>query len=229
MILDIVIVAFILLLMIIGIKRGIVKTLYGLIIIALAGFLAYLCGKLVAEFIYDNYILTSITDSVSSSFESSKASTGVVSNNIFESIPDFLSNILIGFGVTQRGFASTLSEATEFTQKATLTTVDTVIKPILISAISVFAIIILFILFFILLKLLGRYLLKIFKLPIIKQINGLLGGLLGIVEGLLIIMIFIIISKASASFSNSTFISKELIDSSFLFKYLYYLDLAVLV
>ncbi len=224
MIIDIIIIAIIALLTIIGYKRGIVKSLYGLIIIALAGFLAYLCGKLLAELIYDNFIFASISDSVNKSFASSKVNSTEVSSNIFESIPDYLTNMLSGFGITQRGFATTLNSASDFSQNAVLTAVEKVIKPIIVSAISVFFIIILFILFILLLKLIGRFILKLFKLPGIRWINAILGGAFGLLEGVLIVLIAVIIIRISSSFTNNSLVSKELIESSYIFKYIYNLD-----
>lgn len=224
MILDIIIIGIIALMTIIGYKRGIVKSLYGLIILAAAGFLAYLCGKLLAEFIYDNYILSSITDSVNESFESSKVNSSAVSANIFDSMPDFIANLLSGFGITQKGFSTTLNSASDFSQNAVLVAVEKVIKPIIISAISVFMTIILFILFILLFKLLGRYFLKLFEAPVIRSINALLGGVLGLCEGVLIVLLVIIIIRISASFTKSVIISKDLIDSSFIFKNVYNLD-----
>lgn len=224
MVLDIIIVAVIVLMTILGYKRGIVNSLYGLIVIAAAGFLSYLCGRILAELIYNNFILSSITDSVSNSFGNSKTTADSVSTNLFGALPDYLSNILIGFGVTQKGFTTTLESASDFSQNAVLAAVDKVIKPIVVSAISVFIIIILFILFVILLKILGRYILKIFKLPGIRWLNSLFGGVFGFAEGALIVFIFVVILKIASAFSNSLFISKEMIDSSHIFKALYYMD-----
>lgn len=224
MILDIIIIGIIALMTIIGYKRGIVKSLYGLIILAAAGFLAYLCGKLLAEFIYDNYIYSAITDSVNESFESSKVNSSAVSANVFDSMPDFIANLLSGFGITQKGFSTTLNSASDFSQNAVLVAVERVIKPIIISAISVFMTIILFILFILLFKLLGRYFLKLFEAPVIRSINALLGGVLGLCEGVLIVLLVIIIIRISASFTKSVIISKDLIDSSFIFKNVYNLD-----
>ncbi|MBR1730994.1 MAG: CvpA family protein [Ruminococcus sp.] len=222
MILDITIVVFVLLLAFIGLKRGIAKTLYGVICIAAAGILAYLGGRLLAELIYNNLILKSITESIKTSFESAAVSSGNVSNGIFDSIPNFLSGILISLGITQKGFATTLDTASDFSQKAATAAVDKVISPVIISVLSFFIIILLFIIIFLILKfVVGRQILKIFKLPVINWINSLLGFIFGFCEGALIVFIVITIIRISAFFADSSFISKELIDSSLLFNSIY--------
>ena len=222
MILDIIIILFVLLLAFIGLKRGIAKTIYGLLCLALAGFLAYLCGKLLAEFVYNNYILSSITESVKSSFAVSSVNSGKVSENVFSAIPGVFTAVLAGVGVTQNGFATSIDSASDFSQAATMTVVDKVISPVIISFLTVGFIIILFLIFIILLKLvIGRWLLKIFNLPVIKWVNSLLGFVLGLCEGIIIVIIVISILRMVSFFSGNHAVSEELMDSSIVFSSIY--------
>lgn len=225
MVLDIIIIVFVLMLAFIGMKRGIARTIYGIICLALAGVLAYLGGKALAEFVYNNFILDSITESVKTTFSSSLVNSSKLSEGVFGSIPAFLSGILMSLGITQKGFASTLDTASNLSQTATLTAVNKVISPVIISVISVAFIILFFIIFMLLLKLvIGRHLLKLFKLPVIKWVNSLLGGILGFGEGVLLVILAIFALKIFMFFSQDPFISQELIDSSYIFKSVYNWD-----
>ena len=230
MILDIIIVSIVLLFALIGLKRGIAKTIYGLLCLAAAGVLAYLSGKLLAEFVYNNYILSSITESVKSSFESSSVNSSKVSESIFTTLPGVFSAMLAGMGITQKGFATSINSASHFTQSTTMSTVNNIITPVLISFLSVGFTILLFIIFMLILKfVIGRKILKLFKLPVIKWVNALLGFVLGLGEGVLIVIICIIVLKIVSLFSSDPTISKELIDSSYLFSSIYYWDFAQLL
>ncbi len=230
MILDIIIVAFVLLFMVIGIKRGIAKSLFGIICIAVAGILAYFAGKFLAEYVYNTFILNPINDSIKASFESASVSSGKVSEGIFDCIPGVLTSLLGSLGITQKGFAGSINSASHLTEKAVLAAVDDVISPVIITFISVGFIILLYIIFWLILRLaVGRKLLKLFELPIIKWVNALLGGILGLGEGILLLFLAIIVIRLAAYFSTGTVIPKEMIDSSYLFKSVYYWDYTVIL
>ncbi|MBQ7505344.1 MAG: CvpA family protein [Ruminococcus sp.] len=230
MILDIIIVSVVLMFALIGLKRGIAKTVYGLLCLAAAGILAYLSGKLLAEFVYNNFILSSITDSVKTSFEASSVNSEKVSENVFTALPAIFSGVLAGMGITQKGFASSLDSASDFTQKAAMTTVENVISPVLISFLSVGFIALLFIIFILILKfVIGRKILKLFKLPVIKWVNSLLGFVFGVGEGAVIVFVGITVLRIVSFFSSDPTISKELIDSSHIFSSIYYWDFTVLL
>lgn len=225
MVLDIILVAFVALLGIIGLKRGIARTIYGIICLAVAGVLAYMCGKLLAEFVYNNFILNSITESVKTSFESASVNSGKLSEGIFKSIPGVLTAMLGSFGVTQKGFTTSLDSLNNISQNATLTVVDKVITPVIISILSVGFIILLFIIFLLILKfLIGRHLLKLFNLPVVKWVNAVLGFVFGIGEGVVIVFLAITLYRILTFFSADSIIPTELINSSYLFNSIYYWD-----
>lgn len=222
MILDAIIVIIVLFFAFIGLKRGIAKTIYGLLCLAIAGILAYLSGKLLAEFVYNNFILNSITESVNSSFAASSVNSGKVSESVFTAIPGVFTALLSGMGINQKGFASSIDSASDFTKSATMTAVDKVISPVLTSVLSIGFTILLFIVFMLILRfLIGRKILKLFKLPVIKWVNSLLGFVLGLAEGAVLVIIGITVLSAFSFFQNSPVISKELIDSSYIFSLIY--------
>ena len=230
MILDIIIVAFVLLFTVIGLKRGIAKTLFGIICIAAAGILAYIAGKYLAEYVYNTFILKSINESIKASFELDPISSGRISEGVFDSIPGVLTGLLGSIGITQQGFATSIKSASQITEKAVLAAVDDVISPMLITFMSIGFIILLYIIFWLILKLVvGKKLLKLFELPVIRWLNALLGGILGLGEGVLLVFLAAIVIRLAAYFSTGTVIPKEMIDSSYLFKSIYYWDYTVLI
>ena len=230
MILDIIIASFVLILTIIGFKRGIAKTFYGIICLAAAGILAYMAGKLIAEYVYNHFILSSITESIETSFKSSVVSPDKLSKGIFDSLPKVLTALLSGIGLTQKGFASSIDSSSAMTEKTALSFVNKLISPVIISFLTVGFIILLFVIFMLILRLvIGRRILKLFKLPFIRWVNAFFGGILGLTEGVIIVFLVITVLRMAAGFSSGTMISKELLDSSYLFSSIYYWDFIVLI
>ena len=226
---DIIIAAVVLALTAIGFKRGIAKTFYGIICLA-AGVLAYTLGKLLAEYVYNQFILSAITESIKASFKLSNVSPGKLSEGVFNSLPGVLTALLSGMGVTQKGFACAIDPASEITEKAALSVVSRLISPVIISFLTVGFVVLLFVIFMLILKLFaGKRILKLFKLPVIKQVNALLGGILGLCEGALIVFLVIVLLKLGELFSSDPMFLKGLADSSIIFNSIYNWDFTVLV
>lgn len=225
MVLDIIIIAVIVFTAIIGFKRGIVKTVYGILCLIVAGVLACLGGRLIAEAVYNNFILNSITESIKSSFESATVNSSQISQGVFNSIPGFLGSVLESQGINQKGFSSFLDSASVHSEKAAVAAVNKVISPVIISFLSAIFIFILFVLLLLLFKLvIGRFIIRIVRLPVLKQINAVLGAVFGICEGVIIVILAIILIKMGTTFSENSLISKGLIDSSYLFNSVYNWD-----
>ena len=64
MILDIILIAIAAVLVIIGIRRGIARTLLNLLSVAVSGVLAYFVSKIAANWVYSSYISQTVTKSV---------------------------------------------------------------------------------------------------------------------------------------------------------------------
>ena len=70
--------------------------------------------------------------------------------------------------------------------------------------------VILFILIFIIVKKLIKLISRVFNIPVVKQINQLLGGIFGLAEGLLIVFIAVNIFVIVTEFSNPALLNNEL-------------------
>lgn len=224
MILDIIIVAFIAILVIVGIKRGIAATLLNLLSVAAAGLLAYIGSKLVAGWIYSAFISRTVTESVSETVSNSAQNAEIISQEAIDNLPDFIKGLLSAFGIQTDAFNDSAAQAVQNNSDALAKTVDDTISPVVISVLSVVLLVVMFIVFLIICKFIARRLVRLFDLPVISAVNRLLGGTLGFLEGAAICLVAILACRVLLPYTAEPLITPEMIDQSIIFKAVYYSD-----
>ncbi len=224
MILDIVLVGAVTLLIIIGAVRGIARTLYNLLSVFLSGILAYFAGKASAGWIFDNFIAASIEKSVTDSIANTAQSAGNAVQNAIDGLPDYVTGILEMFGINTDSLAGSVGGAADSSADVITKAIVGAIAPTMTAVLSVFLLVVLFIILILIFKLLSRKFLKLFELPIIRSVNKLLGGALGMCEGIIVCYIFILVCRIILPFSQEPFIPPEMIESSIIFRTVYYSD-----
>lgn len=224
MILDVVMIAVIAVLVLIGVKRGIAKTFFNLLSLLLAGFLAYTASAPLSKWIYDAFISGSIHNTVTQSVAQSAGDVNSASQNIFDNLPGVLSGILNMFGVTASSVSDSASSAVENFSHTVASALEAALAPAIISFLGALLIGLLFIIFVLILKLISRKLLKLFKIPVIRWVNGFLGGALGLCEGLVLCYIAVFVCSLLLPFAADPLITPDMINQSFFFKAIYYSD-----
>ncbi|MBQ5398248.1 MAG: CvpA family protein [Ruminococcus sp.] len=224
MILDIILVAFATILVIAGIRRGIARTILNVASVAVSGVLAYFGSKLLSSWIYTQFISQSVTQSVSETVEGSAQNAQIISQEAVDQLPEFIKILLKGLGITCDSIAGSAYEAANNNADSIAQTVDNSIAPVVISVLSAVLLVVLFIVFMFVCKLISRKLALIFELPVINSINRLLGGALGLVEGVAICYLAILVCRIILPLSADPIITPEMIDTSVIFKTVYYSD-----
>lgn len=223
MILDILLLAFFLLFLIIGIKRGAARTLLNLTGMVLASFLSSSLGSMLAKWIYENGFKQGILDSFSGALEKSGAADAV--QTVLDSLPPQLTGFLSVFGVNKESLINDSQSAMNNASKSAAEAVEGVIGSAVTSVISFFVIILLFFLLLILFKMLIRLVVHAFELPVLRQLNGILGGILGAAEGVIFLFLLIMLIQLLMPVVSLPWLTPELIEQSNLFKFLYHLDI----
>ena len=223
MVYDIILALILILCVVIGVKRGAARSLSGLI----SSFLAYtgatFLGKWISGLIYQNILRSTIHDMV----------VNTVSDFSHQTLDNALNKIDLsgidifdlGLNDTVRGLVNDkLNQPIENISSNAGQTAEKVVEPIIIGIMS-FSITI--ILFFILLFLLRRFvmplILGVFRLPVIRQLDMVLGAVFGVVEAVLIAsmlayLLKLIIPQIS---TNVSLLQESTIYNSFIFKHLY--------
>lgn len=218
--LDLIIILLFIVFVIIGIKRGAIKTLLTLVSVWLSVFLSSVLGSNIAQWVYDAFFKNGIIEGVNNTLTQTGAADSV--EKTLESIPDVVFNALSAFGITKDSLLSQTEGAVDSAQISVSNAVEGVISPILTSIISFFLIIILFILLIVLFKFILKLVNGLFELPILNMFNKAAGGVLGAIEGVALIYLFAVLIKIVLPFTGEDFfITQQMIDESIIFKTIY--------
>lgn len=224
MILDIILIAIAAVLVIIGIRRGIARTLLNLLSVAVSGVLAYFVSKIAANWVYSSYISQTVTKSVTDTVSGSARNAEIISQEAIDQLPEFIKALLRAFGIQPDSFAGSAAKAATESSGAIAQTVDNTIAPVVTAVLSVLSFVLLFVILLIVCKFISRKLVHVFELPVINSLNRLLGGVLGLLEGAAICYIGILVCRIILPLSAQPIITPEMIDASVVFKAMYYSD-----
>jgi len=215
LILDLIIVAIFVVSIIITAKRGFVKSVSLILGFFLAIFAAMTISGPLSEFIYDKAVEPSIVRTIEKTITSSVDSTkeGLV-NGVNDALPGFIKNSVkfdksdLNNDIVDNDAPKTIAENISRNS----------VRPITVSFIKVIASLALFVVLSIAFKFLSRILNKIFSFSIVGKLNRFLGGILGLVNGGIYAIIFILLTSFLISLTGGFLIfNPTTVASSYLF------------
>lgn len=219
--LDISILVLLIIFVVSSYKAGIVRSLLRLIGTIVAIVLSAYMASIIAQFVYDQFIRSSILDQVRifiNEYVTNDISSKPV--NSLNGMSEFILRSLMFYGYDEHTIKeiindSTLNAANEITN---------MISPMIINSIRTIVMIILFILFNTIIRFLIRSLGAVCRLPIIKQVDSILGAILGAINFLIIVMIIMLLIRIFVPMMKDEpkIFSSVTIDSTYIFKHLYY-------
>ncbi len=219
MIVDIIIIAIIVLFVIIGVKRGLAKTILNLAGLVLTAVSAYYISSFLSQLFYDMFIKQTVITNTQQIIEQNGIDYAV--SNCLEAVPQWINGIIsfiVGaFGISLNEFQNQITVPANISSSASQV-IESVLAPVVTSVLSIILVIILFIIILIIVKKLVKLVLRIFNIPVIKQINQFLGGIVGLAEGLLIVFIAVNIISMAAGFSNPDLLSNGMFNGG-IFKF----------
>ena len=202
-----------------GFRRGAAGTLAHLggtiVAIAAAAFLA----SMFAEPLYTHFVRNSFMESINGTLSGNQDAATKV-QEMFAALPGFISNSLARYGLSVDSVNAAIADANE---QASGAVVD-LLSPIVIDFIRMVLMLIFIIVLMVVVRLAVRAINGVFRLPVLHQLNSLLGGVFGVVQGAIVIMLVCVaIQLVTPMFSQvPPIFSSEVIDSTNLFKYIYY-------
>ncbi len=203
-----------------GLKRGLVRSLIGFVATVIAIVLSMYLSKITSIFIYDNFIknnlLVQINDILN---EYVGRDLNEKTAAVFNELPKILSNTLMFCGVTSSVVGDVIENSTG---NASYELVK-LFSPTIISVIRTILVPFIFIVIYTPLNFLNRVIGRIFRVPGLRQIDQVLGAIIGALKGfLLIVLITFLLKMFLPMMSNIPDIfSKNTIESTFLFKEFY--------
>ncbi len=187
-----------------GIHRGFIKTAIHLIGLVLALCVAGLASMPLAEWIYDSFLAEPLRAAVAEhAAEATVAAMQTVQEQITRVIELLPSVVKSAFELS--GMTVTQSGAPLAAEPLTQVVMDSVVRPMCLSMLQATLFLVLFLLLFVIIVLIGKGINKVFTtLPIIRQINSLLGGVLGAVEGVAMVYVLTLVLKLYMTMSGAS-------------------------
>ncbi len=218
-ILDLIIVGIVVTFIYFGIKNGLVRTtveLLGLIAIIILG---SKIADFLADCIFNAFIVDSIADRVNNIFENS-GDSGLTTaiNDFFDGLPVVMSGSLASHNVTAESLSEAfISDNIEFVTES----VVSLLKPPIVAFISLVLAAIIFMVGAFLVKWLSKLCDKLVSMiPLVSEMNKILGATVGGLKGLAISIGFVWLLAAIIGVTANGFVgvTPEVIDKTYIFR-----------
>lgn len=216
MVADIIIIAVFALLFFIDFKRGIAITILNVAGVALTGFLAYHISNFLASWVYTAFVQqTTLTTNLQQMIDTQGINSAIA--NSFSALPNWVMGML-GFFLSIFGLDSSVYtndfQVSNSAATAVSASVENLIQPVITGMFRLVIGVVISIIIFIIIKILVKKLARVFKIPVVKQINKLLGGVLGLAEAAILVFFAVNIFSGVLEFSNPEMLNNPMISGA---------------
>lgn len=215
MVADIIIIAVFALLFFIDFKRGIAITILNVAGVALTGFLAYHISNFLASWVYTAFVQQTLTTNLQQMIDTQGINSAIA--NSFSALPNWVMGML-GFFLSIFGLDSSVYtndfQVPNSAATAVSTSVENFIQPVITGMFRLVIGVVISIIIFIIIKILVKKLVRVFKIPVVKQINKLLGGVLGLAEAAILVFFAVNIFSGVLEFSNPEMLNNPMISGA---------------
>ena len=215
MVADIIIIAVFALLFFIDFKRGIAITILNVAGVALTGFLAYHISNFLAAWVYTAFVQQTLTTNLQQMIDTQGINSAIA--NSFSALPNWVMGML-GFFLSIFGLDSSVYtndfQVPTSAAAAVSASVENLIQPVITGMFRLVIGVVISIIIFIIIKILVKKLARVFKIPVVKQINKLLGGVLGLAEAAILVFFAVNIFSGVLEFSNPEMLNNPMISGA---------------
>lgn len=215
MVADIIIIAVFALLFFIDFKRGIAITILNVAGVALTGFLAYHISNFLASWVYTAFVQQTLTTNLQQMIDTQGINSAIA--NSFSALPNWVMGML-GFFLSIFGLDSSVYtndfQVSNSAATAVSVSVENLIQPVITGMFRLVIGVVISIIIFIIIKILVKKLARVFKIPVVKQINKLLGGVLGLAEAAILVFFAVNIFSGVLEFSNPEMLNNPMISGA---------------
>lgn len=183
---DVIILAVCVVSIVLGAKRGFIKSVMGICTLVAALCLSYAFTPTVSEYIHNTDAMGNISESIGDTIKSLSRTDegGYDLEKMFSDMPDAFRQILERYNADDSVLAETLPPETAASESAVDTLASAIAEPVAHAISNVAAFLLIFIASVAVLKLLTWLLDLLFQLPVLKTANTMLGLLIGVVIAL---------------------------------------------
>lgn len=183
------------LVIVIGVQRGFVRSIWGTVTLVGAFIIAYLFGPAFGTYICENYILKYVTEYVHAEISGISASGGGLYDisALFDNLPEQFTELISNCGADIESLEMQFNDAVTVSRDELFEFATDIARPISITISHALAIVLIFIVSLLALWLIGLVVKAIVKCPIIRSLDRFLGFLFSILNGIVIVWMISII------------------------------------
>lgn len=204
-------------------RRGFIKAILGfgrtLLSVLAAIFLGPKVGAIVAEKVIGDKIANKVYESMASIFDS--AAETVDLSQLFEQAPESFVKLIERFGCNLADLEAKYGDMTAATHETLFDLAQTISAPVTTLCSNLIGIVAVFLVTFLFLLLFSGLFQKLFDLPVLKQINHLLGLILGILIAALNAFLFCVPGSYLLNLIGTMtgkFVAEDIIAATYLFE-----------
>ena len=221
-ILDAIIILIILFGIITSAKKGFVRTLIEVVGFVAAIVIALTFSSLISNTVYDKMVEPTIAKTVEATVTEGAQDVTEAVDTVWNKMPKFITESsfldLSKNEITQKVELS----AAGGTEALTASISENFAKPVVTKLLSVILSVVLVIVLLFVVKISAKYINKLFSISFVGDINKTLGGILGIIKGGTLAVVFCLIVTLIISFTKNGFLifTYDAINSSYIFKFI---------
>lgn len=191
MILDIALIALYLIIVLIYVKRGFVKSIWGLVRLVVSVIAAYMFGGLLGEWMNETFILSAITKTTYNTLNPMLVRNNGAANisELFSVFPEGFKSVIERCGADLEVLAKKFGDVTRATEADVMELSKKISEPISESISKAAGYVVVFVAAFVILIVVGKIIMLFAEIPGIDKVNELLGGVLGVAAGLIYIWV----------------------------------------
>lgn len=202
----------------VGYRRGFIRSIVQLVGMLAAIVVAFSLSGMIAEWAYDGFFKAPIQESVVELLHRDETPEPEEIEEVLSVVPSFLRNTLNVDEIAKEA-VTVITEKVNETAETTAELVATeVVRPVAITVMRVLLFIVLAIVLSLVVKLLLKLLKPITKLPVLRQADGTLGAIIGVVKGLLFVLIAVAVMQLLSS--SEALITQADVDNTVITKWI---------
>lgn len=217
---DVVLCSIILLCIVLGFYKGIVKSFVEFVGYFISIIAAVFLGNALSVFVYNSVLRGIMIKKISTAITTSAAlPVEQKVQAVLHAFPNFVTNAMSYRGVTTQSLGKTLSASAATAAPK----VADMLSPVMISLMKVGFTVLIFILLLMVVRLIANMLNTICSLPLLHQLNSLLGGVFGLLKGVVIVLLLCALVQLAVPMMKveSLQVVQKAINSSYVFKTIY--------
>ena len=193
---DAIILVIFLLFIILGVKRGFVRSVLDLVGTLAAMLVSMWFSGIAAQWVFSTFLQESLTRQIAEALQAAPAADAAEA--VLSVVPEILRGGLEAFGIT----SDAINQAVAGTSGQAAEAVVAVLSPMVVSLLRALFSLVLFVFLLVIFRILSGVVCRIFRLPVLRQLDKGLGILLGVAQAALITVLLCFCAQALISVSS---------------------------